>query len=321
MAAPRMLKQWAAVIDGVTTIVCLDAAGQIREPDAPFDTLNGEFMHPPAHIHCRAIIVPWLPGFINTQRGPANAELARRPAKQRRKGPEGSTASVPPPDRSNPPGRRPPVPPVTTAARRRAREGASFEGGKVDPGEDVRRSEGLARVLSGPAGEFRPDPVVGDLVAAEIARQRAADGLPVLVTELGEGERLARYTDHGQQLRRGRYRAGLGVFGAGIAFWVLLEDDPEQEMLAAFGAERVAAELVPAARVVDLEELRRLQAAALTRLDGERSTAERERWRRVISDEGRFALLLGYDAIRVRHADGRVEVVVVNRGALIVEGS
>lgn len=317
MAPPRMLKQLAATIDDVTTIVCLDAAGQIREVDEPFDTLNGAFQHPPLHIHCRSIVVPWLPGFINTQRGPANRELARRPAKQRRKGPEGSTASNPPPDRSNPPGKRPPVAPVTTAARRRAQAGPSFKGGKVDLGADVRRSEGLARVLAGEAGEFRPDPVVGDLVAAEIARQRGADGPPV-VAELPGGEWLVRYTDHPEQLRRGKYRAGLGVFGAGIAFWVLTEDE-DTSRFAAAGAARVDARLDPDARVVDLEELRRLQAAALERLDREPWTAERERWRRVISDEGRYALLLGYDAIRVRHADGRVELVVVNRGALIVE--
>lgn len=317
MAPPRMLKQLAATIDDVTTIVCLDCAGQIREVDEPFDTLNGAFQHPPLHIHCRSIVVPWLPGFINTQRGPANAELARRPAKQRRKGPEGSTASNPPPDRSNPPGKRPPVAPVTTAARRRAREGASFEGQNLNPGEDVRRSEGLARVLAGEAGEFRPDPVVGDLVAAEIARQRGADGPPVVAAELPGGEWLVRYTDHPEQLHRGKYRAGLGVFGAGIAFWVLTED--EDDPLRVAGATRVDARLDPDARVVDLEELRRLQAAALERLDREPRTAERERWRRVISDEGRYALLLGYDAIRVRHADGRVELVVVDRGTLIVE--
>lgn len=313
-----MLKQWSAVVDDVTTILCLDAAGQIREPDEPFDTLNGQFMHPPGHIHCRAIIVPWLPGFINTQRGPANQELARRPAKQRRKGPEGSTASIPPPDRSNPPGKRPPVAPVTTAARRQARRSASFEVEKVEPGVEVRRSAGLARLLAGDAGDFRPDPAEGDPVAAEIARQVGADGRPATVTKLGSGDRLVRYTDHREQLVRGKYRAGLGVFAAGIAFWILLEDDPAGT-LAGFGGEPVVAQLDEGAAVVDLEALRALQMDALDRLDEEPRTVERERWRRVISDLGRFALLLGYDAIRVRHADGRVEVVVVDRGALIVE--
>jgi hypothetical protein len=355
-----MLKQWAAVVDDVTTIVCLDAAGQIREVDEPFDTLNGEFWHPPAHIHCRAIVVPWLPGFVDKQRRPANEELSRRPRKQRRKGPGGSTASNPPPDRSNPPGRKPPVPPVTAAASKQAsasgadlRErddsaGRSTESGepripsneglKGEPGADVRRSDGMRSVLAGDAGDFRPDPAVGDPVAAEIARQRGADRLPQVVVALAraagfvvtwsvaqkrrQSDILVRFTDHLAQFLRGPYRAGLGMFGAGIAFWVVAGDDEAE--LPQFGGERVEARLDPDARVIDLVELRRLQAEALARLDEEPRTAERERWRKVISDEGRYALLLGFDAIRVVHEGGRVELVelvVVNRGALIVEES
>lgn len=341
MPAPRMLKQLMAVIDGVTTVVCLDAAGQIREPREPFDTLNGQFQHPPFHIHCRSIIVPYLPGFVVDQRRPANAELARRPRKQRRKGPGGSTASVPPPDRSNPPGRTPPVPPVTPAARRRAAAAApdvlSDDVAKREVGADVRRSAAMRRMLSDDPGDFRPTSAGGDPVAAEIARQRGADRRPRVVDALRDvaafvvewtvgprrklkAQRLLRHTSHGEQLRRGRYRAGLGVFGAGIAFWVLLEDDDAPAgLVAAAGAEQLEARLDPDARVIDLDDLHRRQAEALRALDAEPRTAERERWRRVISDEGRFALLLGYDAIRVVHADGTVEIVVVSRTALIVE--
>lgn len=335
-----MLKQWAAVVDDVTTIVCLDAAGQIREPDEPFDTLNGQFWHPPAHIHCRAIIVPWLPGFVDKQRRTANEELARRPRKQRRKGPQGSTASNPPPDRSNPPGRKPPVPPVTPEQERRAtRSGAdlrernesagqdeatgtrrspSNEGRKRDASEDVRTSEEMQDLLDGPAGDFRPDPLEGDPVGEEIGRQVGADGLPTL-GQLADGVPvLVRWTDHAEQLRRGRYRLGLGLFAVGIAFVILAEDDPGAD-LQAYGGEQVQAQLVEGARVIDLEDLRRRQAEAIEQLDQEPRTAERERWRRVISDLGRFALLLGYQAIRVTHADGRVEVIVVDRAALRME--
>lgn len=335
MAVPRMLKQWSSVIDGGTTIICLDAAGQIREVDELFETLNGEFMHPPAHIHCRAIVVPWLPGFVVAQRRPANDELARRPRKQRRKGPGGSTASNPPPDRSNPPGRRPPVAPVTPADQRRAaRNAPSFEDPEGEDGEDVRTSDGMKNVLAGDAGEFRPTLAGGDPVAREIARQRGVDGVPRAVQGLADvgafvftwtvarqqrrSSILLRFTDHLDQLLRGAYRAGLGVFAAGIAFWIVAGDDDESE-LAAFGAQRLEARLEPAARVIDLEELRALQTAALERLDEEPATAERERWRRVISDLGRYALLLGYAAIRVQHVDGRVELIVVDRSALIVE--
>jgi hypothetical protein len=78
-----IFKQWVAVIDARTTIVCLNAAGQIRAVTKPFDTLNGEFDEPPAHIHCRAMVVPFLAGAVNTQRDLANVELQARPVKYR----------------------------------------------------------------------------------------------------------------------------------------------------------------------------------------------------------------------------------------------
>lgn len=195
----------------------------------------------------------------------------------------------------------------------------------------------MRRMLSDDPGDFRPTSGGGDPIAGEIARQTGADRRPRVVSAIAgvagfvvewsvgrlrrKSDRLVRWTGHLEQLVRGSYRAGLGVFGAGIVFVVLVGDgDPELlQQLAAAGGERVDAKLDPDARVIDLEDLQARQREALRALDLEPRTAERERWRRVISDEGRFALLLGYDAIRVRHADGTVEIVVVNRGALIVE--
>lgn len=49
----------------------------------PFETINGVFEAPPFHIHCRSIVVPWMPGMINDERAIANAELQRRPKKDR----------------------------------------------------------------------------------------------------------------------------------------------------------------------------------------------------------------------------------------------
>lgn len=89
---PLLMKQLLAVIDDRTTVICLRAAGQIVPVDDPFETLNGEFMTPPFHVHCRDTVVPWLPGFVSTIRQEANAELQRRPAKERRYGVGGSTA-------------------------------------------------------------------------------------------------------------------------------------------------------------------------------------------------------------------------------------
>lgn len=86
MARPDLVfKQFVAVIDQRTTLICVDAAGQIQPIDEPFDTLAGEYQTPPVHIHCRSMVAPWLPGMVNDQRRLANAELKRRPKKVRDK--------------------------------------------------------------------------------------------------------------------------------------------------------------------------------------------------------------------------------------------
>jgi hypothetical protein len=95
--APLLLKQVFAQIDARTTVVCLDAAGQIVPVDDDFETLNGRFYSPPFHIHCRDTVVPWLPGMVSEQRAAANRELKKRPLKQRRKGPNGYEGRLPPP--------------------------------------------------------------------------------------------------------------------------------------------------------------------------------------------------------------------------------
>lgn len=68
-------KQVVAKIDGKTTVICLHAAGQIRPVDLPFETLNGPYMTPPFHVHCRSLVMPWMPGFVNDMRAQANFEL------------------------------------------------------------------------------------------------------------------------------------------------------------------------------------------------------------------------------------------------------
>jgi hypothetical protein len=83
-AVPVIYKQVLAVIDNRTTIVCLGAAGQIRQIDEPFQTLNGLIQRPPFHWGCRSIVIPWAPGMLQRYRAEANAELLRRPIKERR---------------------------------------------------------------------------------------------------------------------------------------------------------------------------------------------------------------------------------------------
>lgn len=90
-------KQVVAVIDSRTTMVCLHAAGMITEVGVPFETLAGDFLEPPFHIHCRSIVRPWMSGFLSETRREANEERQRRPLSQRRLGPNGEIgARIPP---------------------------------------------------------------------------------------------------------------------------------------------------------------------------------------------------------------------------------
>lgn len=89
-------KQLWAVIDERTTMICLHAAGQIQDVTEPFDTLAGKFDFPPFHRHCRSHVMPYMVGFVNSQRTLSNNELRRRPLHQR----DWRTyrETVPPPD-------------------------------------------------------------------------------------------------------------------------------------------------------------------------------------------------------------------------------
>lgn len=91
------MQQLQAVIDNRTTMVCLRAAGQIVPVGQPFDTLMGDLESPPFHVHCRSIVVPWMPGFVSPVRADANAEIALRPPKEKRFGPDGYGGRLPPP--------------------------------------------------------------------------------------------------------------------------------------------------------------------------------------------------------------------------------
>jgi hypothetical protein len=101
---PLVLKQARAVVDNRTTMVCLHISGAITSVDLPFETLAGDFMEPPFHVHCRTIVSPWVPGMVNDLAKEANAEMLRRPKKDRRIGPDGEIGGkVPPPSDTNPP--------------------------------------------------------------------------------------------------------------------------------------------------------------------------------------------------------------------------
>lgn len=103
---PLVRKQVLSVIDDRTTVVCLHAAGQVRDLDEPFDTLNGLLQRPPFHWGCRSLVVPFAPGMGQQYRAAANAELMRRPRAERRLGPDGEIG-----------GRVPGVPPIEEEER------------------------------------------------------------------------------------------------------------------------------------------------------------------------------------------------------------
>jgi hypothetical protein len=52
-----------ALLDDNTTIVCMDANGQVRDLYQDFDTLNGTFPYPPFHYSCRTLVDFTGPGI------------------------------------------------------------------------------------------------------------------------------------------------------------------------------------------------------------------------------------------------------------------
>lgn len=174
--AELLFKQVRAVIDKRTTVVCLHAAGLIMPLDEPFETLAGDFMDPPFHLHCRSLSGPWLMGMSNDIRREANAELAKRPIKQRRIGPDGEIGgSVPPPADGNGP------------------SGYSFPGSAEKAWKP----------------KVTPGPTVGDIIraltgddAAEVVKQSLKKLSPNQLTSL-EDYQGSGYEDINAQLRDG----------------------------------------------------------------------------------------------------------------------
>ena len=99
----EVLKQVRAVIDGRTSMVCLDVAGQTRRVGEPFDTLLGPQQAPPFHIWCRSIVVPWVRG-MDTQEAEAEREARTRPPSARRNLPPKAASETPKPKAPDRPG-------------------------------------------------------------------------------------------------------------------------------------------------------------------------------------------------------------------------
>jgi hypothetical protein len=301
---PVLKKQVFATIDARTTMVCLDAAGQIRDLDEPFDTLAGPYLTPPFHIHCRSAVLPWAAGVIGRQRDDANTEIQHRPAAQRRKDADGFHGRLPPPPQAG-----------DVAATVLQATPSDATAGQRPP---ARITEWLPQVarLQRERAAGRGDRPGGDRALAAIARQRG-DDLPQLVS----GRELDRQVaagavevwrgvterEHANRLRSGPSWYGLAILGAGLYF-ALAEGDA-QRFAGQHGAV-VRAAVPPDAEIIDWGDLEVLYTEVLDSLSG----AQRRRLAVILNDPGRFAAAMGYDAIRLPNGD----LLVVRRGALAI---
>lgn len=337
---PLLLKQLHAVIDKRTTMVCLDAAGQIQPVDEPFETLMGKRDMPPFHLHCRDVVVPWLPGFVSEQRKEANAEIKRRPLKQRRKGPDGYAGRLPPLPDEGPqlPFLHPDDP--RGYSLHQAAVVTSQALSRPATVDEVRDSPEMAALLADESA-FQSATMGGgeDRILKEIYRQKQMDGLPSVVPDaevealLRAGSvglyRAVRGRDRAQQFLDGEYYAGAGVYGNGTYCLAVhngaIPESAAMNQLAMFGDSFLRMTLKPEARTVVFDELkaRQVEAVALAQAAADAaSSAEKVRlqnWVRVLSDAGRFAALLGYDAwFQFPPEYGSSEMIVWNRSMVIV---
>lgn len=311
---PLLRKQYISVVDSRTTMVCLDAAGQIRDVDEPFDTLAGQYAAPPTHIHCRSVVLPWLAGVIEEQRTDANAEILRRPRREKRKGPEGYEGPIPPPAPAD-------VAPQVMRSRPALREPRNAI--RVTVRSSLAEWDPLAAVLNRAEGE-RGD---NDAVLERLLSEQGFDGRPRVVSDEQAtrllhsdpaslevwrglaGDNQASASVYAEQFRSGPLHvAAGGIYGHGT-YWSTGQataaeyaDGPDGVVMRAV--------LLGAARVIGWEELEQLHKDTTDRA-GPRLVRS---LRTVLADPGRFAAAMGFDAVLLPTG----QVLVLNRTALVV---
>jgi hypothetical protein len=300
---PVLRKQLHAVVDSSTTMVCLDAAGQIRDIDEPFDTLAGLFPAPPFHRWCRTVVLPYAVGIIGVQRAEANTEIRNRPAREKRKGPGGFEGPVPPP------------PPLRAVAQVQRGRPSTMPSARVTP-----RHHSLTAWLPHVAQLRRARAAPGDRILAAVAAVQGTDRPPRVVSHGQLSRLVARGAlevwrglpgvdadRHAEALRAGPLHMGSGIYGNGLYFTA------SRAAAARFAGPDgvvVRAALLPGARVVDWADL-----AVLMQATGDRLTeSQRRRLAVLLDDPGRFAAAMGFDAVRLPNGD----LLVVNRTALVV---
>lgn len=291
-------------------MVCLDMAGQIAELDDDFDTLAGPYAAPPAHIHCRSIVSPALPGVIREQRDAANAEILLRPPGEKRKGPESYEGPIPPPAPASAalqvlrprPDQRPPAPGARIPGTHRDHiRGWLPHLARLGREDKARRDLGRDEVLDDIARVQRFDAAPRVVRSGQLERIRRRGGLA-----LWRGETGPDAAEQGEDLRTGPYVATSGIYGNGLQFTA----DPETAVGFAAGGVVLYAVLVPEARTITWNELESLIKDVADTL----TATEQRRYAVLLTDPGRLAAALGYDAILLPDGD----VIVLNRTALVV---
>lgn len=282
---PLLMKQAVAVIDKRTTMVCLRVAGQVRPVDEPFDTLMGDIMEPPFHVHCRTLVAPWMPGMTSDIRKDANAEIALRPPKEKRFGPGGYGGSLPPRGPSQGPITPTPPPPGPGSLGQQM----SVDDLKVladTPADSI--DERVRNIFH--AQNYDALPSYGDSPGQPIYRGVGKDEW---ATDLKYGEKPF---------------IGRGINGQG---WYFTTDEQNARD---YGASVVSATLRSDASTIDARE-------ALEEMMGEWAweSEEGQLMRRISGgDPGLWATLRGFDALTT-NAGGKTHYIVLNRAALVVK--
>lgn len=188
-----------------------------------------------------------------------------------------------------------------------------------------------------------------DRILAEIASQRGFDARPELAStervdelwksgqpELWRGVSDTQYVD---AYKTGDYYAGAGIYGNGTYTFAAFNNTPAASQLAQIFVDasgyargngtRLRMTLKSGSRVAKLSDLKDDIAGEQRRIRNERSDAlergdstradELSLEYQVISDPGRFAALNNYDALEVGNVNGNGELIILNRGATVVD--
>lgn len=172
------------------------------------------------------------------------------------------------------------------------------------------------------------EPQGSDGIMAHITKKLGLNGLPKQVNELSSGstelhrnfgseERLDQFlNDSDITYKKGsHHNFGTGIYAA--------NDVKSADAISDYGSHGVVMGLPKSAKVVDYKDLMKAHSQFSLAMESEIVNGYKPAYRldQIVNDPGRFAAILGYDAIKVSGQGMKGyenEYVVVNRGALEV---